>query len=101
MAALAAKFELPDAYAVVFHIPMPASWSKKKCLEMHGKPHQQTPDTDNLAKALQDALRPQDSGIWSCWVEKRWAETGSIEIHTDGEMYRFLDGLMDRRVDSL
>lgn len=34
------KVPLPEAGAhIIFHIPMPMSWSKKKKAEMNGKPH--------------------------------------------------------------
>lgn len=73
--------EVPESGAhVTFHIPMPKSWSKKRRAEMLGQPHQQRPDTDNLAKALLDAVLPEDSGVWDIRTTKRWAETGSIEI---------------------
>lgn len=72
---------LPEAGAhVVFHLPMPKSWSKKKKLAMLGQPHQQRPDWDNLAKALQDAVLKEDSAVWNMQVTKRWAERGSIEV---------------------
>jgi Holliday junction resolvase RusA-like endonuclease len=35
---------------------MPESWSKKKKERMNLKPHQQTPDADNLFKAFTDTL---------------------------------------------
>lgn len=45
-------FTLPESGAhLTFVIPMPKSWSKKKRIEMNGKPHQQRPDVDNLIKA--------------------------------------------------
>tara|TARA_R110000787_G_scaffold194120_1_gene305704 strand:+ start:18725 stop:19087 length:363 start_codon:yes stop_codon:yes gene_type:complete len=79
------KVELPESGAwVVFHIPMPASWSKMKRAMMKGKPHQQKPDFDNLIKALSDAIHKEDSGIWDCRVTKVWAEEGAIEIKEMG-----------------
>lgn len=39
---------------------------------MKGQPHRQKPDTDNLTKALKDALWQEDSGIWKECAEKRW-----------------------------
>lgn len=72
--------ELPDSVRLVFHIPMPKSWSKKKRLTLDGQPHQQKPDIDNLVKAVLDALLVDDSGVWSVSAEKRWSETGAIEI---------------------
>ena len=65
---------------VVFHMPMPKSWSKKKKLEMIGMPHQQKPDWDNLAKALCDAVHSDDSFIFDFRATKLWAEKGAIEV---------------------
>ena len=62
-----------------FIIPMPKSWSKKKKAKMVGKPHQQTPDLDNLIKSL-DAIVPDDCGIWDKSAKKFWAETGRIRL---------------------
>lgn len=66
--------------AIVFHIPMPQSWSKKKRLEMNEEPHQSKPDIDNLVKALFDAVFEDDSCVWRIYAEKRWSETGKIDI---------------------
>lgn len=71
---------------VVFHMPMPASWSKKKRSEMLGQPHQQKPDVDNLAKALLDAVLDDDSGVWDMRTTKRWSEIGYIEIRILAEL---------------
>jgi Holliday junction resolvase RusA-like endonuclease len=72
--------ELPHSVELVFHMPMPKSWSKKKRELMLGKPHQQRPDWDNLSKAVCDALVKEDSVIWRCMATKLWAEEGSITI---------------------
>lgn len=68
---------------VIFKIPMPKSWSKKKRLAMLGKPHQQTPDIDNLLKALLDAVFKDDSHVYKVKAAKYWCETGSIQIWQD------------------
>ena len=39
---------------------------------MAGRRHQQTPDTDNLTKALKDALADQDCRTWDEWSTKVW-----------------------------
>lgn len=54
------------------YLPMPKSWSKKKKLEMAGKPHRTKPDRDNIDKALLDALWSEDQGIAKGAIEKRW-----------------------------
>jgi Holliday junction resolvase RusA-like endonuclease len=72
---------LPEAGAhIVFHIPMPRSWSKKKRSVMNGQPHKQRPDADNLFKALADAIYGEDSHIHDVRISKVWSETGRIEI---------------------
>jgi Holliday junction resolvase RusA-like endonuclease len=72
--------DLPSEVKLIFHVPMPRSWSKKKRTEMIGQPHQQKPDIDNMTKAVLDALCKEDSYVWRVDAEKRWAEAGSIEV---------------------
>ena len=70
-----------DGAQIIFRLPMPKSWSKKKRAEFNGKYHKQKPDLSNLLKAIEDAVMADDSAISSYRsLEKRWAETGSIEI---------------------
>lgn len=73
-----------SGYHVIFVLPMPPSWSKKKRALMDGEPHQQKPDKDNLEKALLDALFGEDSHIWDGRVTKIWGETGKMIIR-EGE----------------
>lgn len=65
---------------IVFTLPMPPSWSKKKKREMDGQPHTQRPDLDNLLKALLDAIYTEDCHIWKLTVSKVWGSKGGIEI---------------------
>lgn len=78
----AGDFELPESgYHVIFVLPMPRSWSAKKKTAMDGKPHQQTPDKDNLEKALLDALcNNGDSYVWDGRPTKVWGYEGMIII---------------------
>ena len=77
----AAKLKLPKRGShVVFCMPMPKSWSKKKKDEMVTMPHEQTPDLDNLLKALGDSVFSDDSGISDIRASKMWSETGAIVI---------------------
>lgn len=78
----------PDVYLVsgskvIFYLPMPQSWSKKKRAANFEQPHTQKPDIDNLLKALMDALFDDDSHIWNISAEKRWANDGCIVICTE------------------
>ncbi len=75
-----AKVAIPQPCKVVFWLPMPRSWSKKKRAKMAATPHEQRPDLDNLEKALLDAVFEEDGHIWSVWAEKRWGEAGAIQI---------------------
>ena len=72
-----------DKVSLVFFIPMPKSWSKKKREQMLGKPHKAKPDIDNLAKAFLDALLTEDSYVYSLSAEKYWSNEPSIVVLTD------------------
>ena len=74
------KGDLEPRISVVFRVPMPPSWSRKKRADMDGKPHQQKPDIDNYLKALMDALCEDDSYIYDIRAQKYWAVDGAIEI---------------------
>lgn len=73
---------LPDqGVHVIFHMPMPKSWSAKKKREMCGAAHQQRPDVDNLFKALADSVYDEDSHIFDVRISKFWCNPpGCIEI---------------------
>ena len=71
---------LKSFYEVDFYCQMPKSWSKKKREEMEGKPKQVTPDWDNYAKALQDALAKEDGYIYGCCACKYWSTKPRIVI---------------------
>lgn len=74
--------KLDSPCKVTFFISMPQSWSKRKKADFAGRPHINTPDIDNLLKALLDSVfkDADDAHIWSVWPEKRWAETGHITV---------------------
>jgi Holliday junction resolvase RusA-like endonuclease len=65
---------------IIFYLPMPKSWSKKKRTEMNGTYHDQKPDIDNLAKAFMDAFGSEDKHVAILHAEKYWAEKGYIEL---------------------
>jgi len=78
---LGRDFVMPECdYHIIFYLPMPKSWSRKKRLEMDGKPHQQKPDKDNLEKAFLDCVLADDSKIWDGRATKRWAQVGKITL---------------------
>jgi Holliday junction resolvase RusA-like endonuclease len=72
--------DIPDSYHLVFTMPMPASWSRKKRLKMLNQPHRSKPDKDNLEKGFLDALLADDSAVWDGRVSKVWGEIGGITI---------------------
>lgn len=72
------EFILGQEICVVFYIPMPKSWSKKKKIELVNTPHKQKPDIDNLLKGLMDALLKEDSHVHTVFARKIWSEEGSI-----------------------
>ena len=75
-------------YRLVFVMPMPNSWSKKKKAAMCGTIHQQTPDKDNLEKGLLDAINYgkgnaknlDDKQVADGRVTKVWGYHGSITV---------------------
>ena len=74
-------FEITDYLDAVYFIPMPDSWSNKKKEANNGMPCLSKPDTDNITKAVKDALLKEDSAVWWERAEKRWAYRGSILIY--------------------
>lgn len=57
-------FEVPDGYfAIWFYVPYPKSWRPGKVKEMLYKPHQNTPDCDNMMKSFLDGLMPRRNRI--------------------------------------
>lgn len=72
------KLKLGEELNLIFYIQMPDSWSKKKKELMNNKPHQQTPDGDNILKGICDILCKQDNFVWKVSYEKRWGYKGKI-----------------------
>jgi Holliday junction resolvase RusA-like endonuclease len=80
LAAQKIRFQLKSSIDIVFLLPMPTSWSRKKKDAMRAFPHQQVPDTDNLLKAFCDALSDNDSHIWNQRGSKFWWDVGAIIV---------------------
>ena len=72
------KVKLENGDDVIFFLPMPKSWSKKKKKEMDRTPHKQKPDLSNLLKALEDAVCEEDSHLYwysnlqKFWIKGKW-----------------------------
>lgn len=87
----------PHPAHIVFILPMPASWSKKKKHEYDGLPHCQRPDWDNLAKGLTDALFDEDSHLFDIRVTKLWGKQGKIIINPLSDpVPRFLENFFEK-----
>ena len=67
-----------DSFKIVFHVPMPKSWSKKKKTQYDGKPHQQTPDLDNFLKAWKDSVYEEDAIVWHVEATKLWTSSSGF-----------------------
>jgi len=81
------RVELPESgVRITFTLPMPASWSRKKWIEMLGQPHQQKPDVDNLHKGLLDAIFTDDCRVWDHWIRKVWGHSGGVTVETFEEI---------------
>ena len=75
------RYQLINPLSIVFVLPMPKSWSKKKKSFMDSKPHVSRPDLDNLIKAFQDALAGEDSYIHTYGkMHKMWGYDGKIVL---------------------
>tara|TARA_X000000950_G_C13523711_1_gene500705 strand:- start:142 stop:591 length:450 start_codon:yes stop_codon:yes gene_type:complete len=74
------RFVLGDAVEMIFYLPMPKSWSKRLKKEMVGKPMQKRPDTDNLSKAVLDAVMREDGQVYRIHAAKFWATEGKIRL---------------------
>lgn len=59
---------------VTFMVPMPRTWTPVRKQRAAYTPHTQTPDLDNMVKALLDACMPDgDQTVWSVWATKLWS----------------------------
>ncbi len=68
----------PVELSVVFHMPIPSSWSKCKQERHEGLPHISKPDKDNLDKFLYDCMSgivyADDRQIWRDTSKKIYSE---------------------------
>jgi len=70
---------IPSELSCTFLLEMPKSWPQSRKDRLAYRPHQQTPDLDNLVKGFQDALAQQDSYIHTFnHVNKVWSHCPGI-----------------------
>lgn len=73
-------FKLSETLRVIFIVPMPKYWNKKKREVNLYQPHKQRPDVDNFCKALMDSSGVDDGYVWDVRAIKLWGEKGQIII---------------------
>jgi len=59
---------------VVFFLPFPKSYSRKKREALAGTPNREKPDLDNLVKSLLDCCVLEDKQVSSIMAEKKWCD---------------------------
>lgn len=64
-------------------IGFPKSYSKKRRALLASSPHLETPDGDNILKAILDSLFPEDKRIWKFSGEKRWDDGNGARIEVE------------------
>lgn len=73
-------YNLTPDLTIHFIVPMAESWSEKKKRLFDGKPHQQRPDIDNLAKNIMDTFSVEDGFVYKLNAIKVWGRKGQIII---------------------
>ena len=89
---------------VLFEMPMPKSWSKAKKIRMNGTPHLQTPDTDNLLKAVMDGMKSvwsDDRTVYAVSGTKVWAYDPQVIITIEGSKSNESDNYKRRQDDQI
>lgn len=84
------NFVLGDGVQVVFLLPFPGTWTKRKCDDMRGMPHQTKPDADNMLKGFIDVCCKTDQKIYEKDVLKFWWDTGKIIVVRNKPLYQNL-----------
>ena len=73
-------YRLGETLRVVFILPMPKYFNRKKRGTLMGQPHKQRPDTDNMIKSVKDAFNVDDGYVWDERGIKIWGDKGQIII---------------------
>lgn len=75
------RVEVPESgFHAIFVMKIPSGLKPEEKEERLYQPHRFKPDSDNLLKALYDAVHKEDSHIWDARVSKIWGRTGKIII---------------------
>jgi Holliday junction resolvase RusA-like endonuclease len=87
--------ESPVCVNMVFHMPMPKSWSQKRKKEQFGKPMTSKPDIDNMQKFVLDILNgiayQDDRYVTSGYFEKIWDYEGKAQISVNEQEMSLLE----------
>lgn len=75
-----AKLTTPTILIVHAYFGFPSSWDEKKRLQHFNQPHTQKPDSDNILKAVSDALFQNDEMVFSQAIEKTWQDERGARI---------------------
>lgn len=73
-------YKLTETLNILFILPFPKTYSKKKREQLNNQPHDQKPDIDNMEKFWMDALSKNDCRVWNVHGIKLWGEKGQIII---------------------
>lgn len=75
-----AGYDLTPVLDVLFVVPFPKSYNKKKRERLFNTEHQLRPDRDNFLKSVQDSFDVDDGFVWDGRTTKVWGEVGQIII---------------------
>lgn len=73
-------YNLTERLNILFVVPFPKSYSKKKQEQLNNQPHDQKPDIDNFSKSFLDSLSNNDRFVWNLHAIKLWGYKGRIII---------------------
>jgi Holliday junction resolvase RusA-like endonuclease len=73
-------YKLTNTLNILFIVPFPKSYSKKKREQLNNHPHDQKPDIDNFCKCWMDSLSSNDCKVWNIRAIKLWGYKGQIII---------------------
>tara|TARA_R110000868_G_scaffold184634_2_gene426274 strand:- start:445 stop:873 length:429 start_codon:yes stop_codon:yes gene_type:complete len=79
----------PLSVSMIFHMPIPSSWSKKRSKSIIGKPHVIRPDIDNICKFYLDTMNQiiydDDGQIFELKCKKIYSDNPKVSIEIKEE----------------